>query len=69
VPRKSHLLSLSLAEAERKHILQALGSTDWVIGGPDGAAVRLGVKRTTLLDKMRRHGILRPKANFGMISV
>jgi transcriptional regulator with GAF, ATPase, and Fis domain len=48
------------ADAERKHILQALRDTDWVIGGPDGAALRLGVKRTTLLYKMRRLDITRP---------
>ena len=46
----------TLAEAERDHILQALRNADWVVGGPHGAAV-LGVKRTTLLYKMRRLGI------------
>ena len=51
----------TLAEAERTHILRALADTDWVVGGTYGAAVRLGVKRTTLLDKMRRHGISRPQ--------
>jgi formate hydrogenlyase transcriptional activator len=50
----------TLAEAERDHILQALRTADWVLGGPHGAAVRLGVKRTTLLYKMRRLGIDRP---------
>jgi formate hydrogenlyase transcriptional activator len=49
----------SLAEVQRDHILQALRTTDWVIGGPDGAAARLGVKRTTLLYKMRRLGLSR----------
>ena len=51
----------TLAEAERAQILQALAETDWVVGGTYGAAIRLGVKRTTLLDKMRRHGIFRPQ--------
>ena len=51
----------TLAEAEREHILQALRDVDWVVGGPDGAAAKLGVKRTTLLDKMRRHGVSRPQ--------
>lgn len=51
----------TLAEAEREHILYTLSNTDWVVGGPDGAAVRLEVKRTTLLDKMRRLGISRPE--------
>jgi formate hydrogenlyase transcriptional activator len=52
--------SPTLAEAERELILQVLRNTDWVLGGPHGAAVRLGVKRTTLLYKMRRLGIGRP---------
>jgi formate hydrogenlyase transcriptional activator len=51
----------TLADAEREVIHDALRSTDWVIGGQDGAAARLGVKRTTLLYKMRRLGIARPK--------
>ena len=51
----------TLAEAERDHILQALQDTEWVIGGPHGAAVRLEVRRTTLLYKMRRLGICRPE--------
>jgi formate hydrogenlyase transcriptional activator len=50
----------TLAEAERAQIVQALRETDWVVGGSDGAAARLGLKRTTLLDKMRRQGISRP---------
>lgn len=50
----------TLAEAERQLILQVLQNTNWVLGGPHGAAVRLGVKRTTLLYKMRRLGIDRP---------
>ena len=57
----------TLAEAEREHILQALQDNDWIIGGRDGASAQLGVKRTTLLDKMRRHGISRPKPD-GLLS-
>ena len=53
----------TLAEAEREHILQALRDSDWVVGGPDGASAQLGVKRTTLLDKMRRLGISRLNAS------
>jgi formate hydrogenlyase transcriptional activator len=49
----------TLAQVQREHILQALQATDWVIGGPDGAAARLGLKRTTLLYKMRRLGLFR----------
>jgi formate hydrogenlyase transcriptional activator len=51
----------TLVEAEREHILQALRDAGWVVGGPSGASARLGVKRTTLLDKMRRHKISRPQ--------
>jgi formate hydrogenlyase transcriptional activator len=50
----------SLAEAEREHILRALRETDWVLGGPQGAAARLGMKRTTLQSKMKKLGIARP---------
>jgi formate hydrogenlyase transcriptional activator len=51
----------TLPEVEREHIMQALQNADWVVGGPHGAAARLGIKRTTLLHKMRQLGISRPK--------
>jgi DNA-binding NtrC family response regulator len=41
-------------------ILNTLKAAGWVIGGRDGAAARLGLKRTTLIYKMQRHGISRP---------
>ncbi len=47
----------TLAEAEREHILEVLKQTDWLIGGRDGAATRLGLPRTTLVYKMRKLGI------------
>ena len=50
----------TLAEGERDHILRALDEANWVLGGPGGAAERLGLKRTTLFYKMRRLGITRP---------
>ena len=50
----------TLDDAEREHILRALEETSWVIGGIHGAAVKLGLKRTTLLSKMERLGISRP---------
>jgi formate hydrogenlyase transcriptional activator len=50
----------TLEHAEREHIVRALGETDWVIGGPTGAAARLGLKRTTLQSRMRKLGIARP---------
>jgi formate hydrogenlyase transcriptional activator len=51
--------SSTLEQAEREHILRALAETSWVIGGPAGAAARLGMKRTTLQSLMRRLGIAR----------
>jgi len=47
----------SLADADREHILETLKQTDWMIGGQDGAASRLGLPRTTLIYKMRKLGI------------
>lgn len=49
----------TLEEAEREQILRALRETNWVLGGPAGAAVRLGLKRTTLQSKMQKLGITR----------
>lgn len=51
---------VTLEEAERKHILQVLRESKWTLGGPGGAAVRLGMKRTTLHSKMQKLGIVRP---------
>lgn len=51
----------TLEEAERDHILRVLRECDWVVGGPGGAAVRLGMKRTTLQSKMRKLNISRPQ--------
>ena len=50
----------TLEHAEREHIVRTLGETKWVIGGPTGAATRLGMKRTTLQSRMRKLGITRP---------
>jgi formate hydrogenlyase transcriptional activator len=49
----------TLEEAEREQILRALREAKWVIGGPLGAATRLGLKRTTLQSKMHKLGITR----------
>ncbi|HEV2489234.1 MAG TPA: sigma 54-interacting transcriptional regulator [Candidatus Acidoferrales bacterium] len=49
----------TLVEAEREHILRALAETRGILSGPNGAAVRLGMKRTTLQSKMRKLGIER----------
>ena len=53
---------VTLAEAERDHILNALRESNWVVGGAAGAAARLGVKRTTLISKMRKRGLSRAMA-------
>lgn len=50
----------TLEAAERKHILAVLEETKWVLGGLNGAAVRLGMKRSTLQFRMRKLGIARP---------
>jgi formate hydrogenlyase transcriptional activator len=47
----------TLADADREHILETLKQTNWLIGGQDGAANRLGLARTTLIYKMRKLGI------------
>jgi transcriptional regulator with GAF, ATPase, and Fis domain len=47
----------TLSDAERTHILGILKQTDWVVGGQDGAAARLGLPRTTLISRMQKLGI------------
>src|SRR5580698_140376 len=60
-PLPSHDLTkrepVTLRESERQHLLKALEATKWVVGGPFGAAARLGMPRTTLMCKMQKHGI------------
>ncbi|MEX2121346.1 MAG: sigma 54-interacting transcriptional regulator [Pirellulales bacterium] len=51
---------VSLADAERDHILSVVRGCGWVLGGPNGAAARLAMKRTTLQSKMKKLGISRP---------
>jgi formate hydrogenlyase transcriptional activator len=50
----------TLEQAERRHILAALSDSHWVLAGPNGAAARLGLKRSTLQFRMRKLGITRP---------
>jgi len=50
----------TLKESERALILRTLEGVRWVIGGPKGAAAKLGLKRTTLIHKMQKLGISRP---------
>jgi formate hydrogenlyase transcriptional activator len=51
----------TLSAFEREHILRALRDSGWVVGGPAGAAVRLGLNRSTLNARMRKLGITRPR--------
>ena len=50
----------TLRDSERALILGALEAVGWVVGGADGAAARLGLSRTTLINMMKRLGIERP---------
>ncbi len=50
----------ALASVERAHILRVLARTNWVVGGPAGAAARLAMNRTTLNHRMKKLGIRRP---------
>jgi formate hydrogenlyase transcriptional activator len=52
----------SLESVEREHILRVLKETDWIVGGPNGAAARLGLKRTTLQARMKKLGLARHRA-------
>jgi formate hydrogenlyase transcriptional activator len=54
--------SRTLKDAERAHILEVLRQVDWVVGGHRGAAVRLGLPRTTLLHRMQKLGIVPEEA-------
>jgi formate hydrogenlyase transcriptional activator len=52
-------LSSALEETERRRILRALEECKWMVAGPDGAAVRLGLKRSTLQYRMQKLGLSR----------
>jgi formate hydrogenlyase transcriptional activator len=54
------LSRLTLRDNERELIRRALDESGWVVGGPTGAATRLGMKRTTLLSRIKRLGLKRP---------
>ena len=60
--KKPNVPMNGLAEVERDHILGALEASNWVIGGRNGAAERLGMKRTSLVYRMKRLRIIRPGA-------
>jgi formate hydrogenlyase transcriptional activator len=62
-PGKSNLPMSCLEEVERDHIIRALELSNWVVGGRNGAAQRLGMKRTSLVYKMQKHRIVRPASS------
>ena len=55
----------TLKDSERMLILNTLESVGWVIGGSKGAAARLGLHRTTLINRMKKLGISRPARENG----
>jgi transcriptional regulator with GAF, ATPase, and Fis domain len=57
--------STTLEDSDRALIVDTLELAGWIVGGPRGAAEKLGLKRTTLLAKMRRLGISRPISEEG----
>jgi formate hydrogenlyase transcriptional activator len=57
--------SMTLEDSDRALIVEALEQAGWIVGGPRGAAAKLGLKRTTLLAKMRRLEISRPISQEG----
>ena len=54
------LSSMNWEDSDRALVVEMLEQTGWIVGGPRGAAAKLGLKRTTLLAKMKRLGISRP---------
>ena len=61
--------SMTLEDSDRALIVEMLEQVGWIVGGPRGAAAKLGLKRTTLLAKMRRMGISRPISQEGTDAV
>ena len=55
--------AITLEDAEREHIRKILEQTRWVVAGPNGAAARLGIKRSTLYFRMQKLGISRANKN------
>ncbi|MFZ0522867.1 MAG: sigma 54-interacting transcriptional regulator [Candidatus Acidiferrales bacterium] len=63
-PGAGSLEAVTLKDAERDHILKTLKQTRWVVAGPNGAAARLGMKRSTLYFRMQKLGISRLSNDF-----
>jgi len=62
---QSSLSPMNWEESDRALVAETLEQTGWIVGGPRGAAAKLGLKRTTLLAKMKRLGISRPMVQEG----
>jgi formate hydrogenlyase transcriptional activator len=62
---QSSLSSMAWENSDRAVIVETLEQAGWIVGGPHGAAAKLGLKRTTLMAKMRRLGISRPTPQDG----
>ncbi|HEX4232243.1 MAG TPA: sigma 54-interacting transcriptional regulator [Bryobacteraceae bacterium] len=60
-PGGANIPMTGLQEIERDHIIRALEASNWVVGGRNGAAERLGMKRTSLVYRMRKLRISRPE--------
>jgi formate hydrogenlyase transcriptional activator len=58
-PEVQSVGAITLEDAERDHIRKTLEQTRWVVAGPNGAAARLGIKRSTLYFRMQKLGISR----------
>jgi formate hydrogenlyase transcriptional activator len=61
-PSASQTPHPTLQESERELIRRTLDECGWIVGGPRGAATRLGLKRTTLLSRMKKLGLSRPSS-------
>jgi formate hydrogenlyase transcriptional activator len=68
LPPPSSGSATTLREVERRHILKVLSETNWVISGRSGAAVKLGLNRTTLAYRMRKLGITRSNPQYVHLS-
>src|ERR1700751_1756507 len=66
LPPSTSTAVTTLKGSERILILRTLESVGWVVGGPNGAAAKLGLKRTTLIHKMQKLGISRSRQQGGM---
>jgi formate hydrogenlyase transcriptional activator len=60
--KRSFAAPATMQECEREHILKAVQESNWVIAGPNGAAARLGLKRSTLMYRMRKLAIVNERS-------